>query len=213
MGESLSPEVRERIETAFGVPVRNLYSTTEGGYIASPCPAGHGLHVHSENVLAEVLDADGRPCRPGETGRLVFTSLHNFMTPFIRYEILDDVTMAEGPCPCGRELLLWKHVEGRRHALLRLPGGGRKNSIGITLGLRQVGGFHQFQFVQRGLDHMLVRVVPDRSWRPGSAERLRQVVRREYGSPIRVDVEEVNALPRTAGGKVKLFINELDGSP
>ena len=34
----------------------------------SPCPAGHGLHVHAENILTEVLDADGNPCPPGQTG-------------------------------------------------------------------------------------------------------------------------------------------------
>ena len=51
IGEPLPQEVRDRIESAFGVPVKNLYSSTETGYIASPCPLGQGLHVHSENVL------------------------------------------------------------------------------------------------------------------------------------------------------------------
>src|SRR3546814_16045227 len=35
----------------------------------------------SENVLLEVVDDDGRPCRPGEIGRVLITSLHNFATP------------------------------------------------------------------------------------------------------------------------------------
>ena len=97
------------------MPVKNLYSTTEAGYIASPCPSGTGLHVHSENVIAEVLDERDRPCAPGQTGRLVFTTLHNFLAPFIRYDILDEVTLASEPCPCGRGLPLWTRVEGRRH--------------------------------------------------------------------------------------------------
>ncbi len=111
IGETLPAAVRQRIEAGFGVPVQNTYSTTEAGYIASPCPRGHGLHVHAENVLAEVLDADDRPCLPGQTGRLVLTTLHNFLTPFLRYDILDDVTLcparvpAGAVCPCGRR---WK---------------------------------------------------------------------------------------------------------
>lgn len=106
MGEPLPADIKQRIEAGFGVPVKDLYSTTEAGYMASPCPSGHGLHVHAENMIAEVLDANNRPCAPGETGRLVFTSLHSFRMPFIRYDIVDDVTLAAAPCPCGRGLPL-----------------------------------------------------------------------------------------------------------
>src|SRR5262249_52409762 len=48
--DTLTEEARATIEAAFGVPVKNLYSCAEAGYLASPCPAGHGLHVHAENV-------------------------------------------------------------------------------------------------------------------------------------------------------------------
>jgi phenylacetate-CoA ligase len=210
IGEPLPPEVRQRIEAGFGVPVKNLYSTSEAGYIASPCPLGHGLHVHAENVLAEVLDADNRPCQPGETGRLVFTTLHNFLTPFIRYDILDDVTLAAGPCPCGRGLPLWTNVDGRRHPLLVLPDGRRKSSMGITLGIRKVGGCRQFQIVQRARDRVVLRVVPDSTWQPDLAGRMRQVVQEEFETPIRVDVEEKDYLERPPGGKLRVVVIEIE---
>ncbi|MDX1944237.1 MAG: hypothetical protein SFU86_02440, partial [Pirellulaceae bacterium] len=57
--ESLEDDMRERIETAFGVPVKNTYSCMEAGYLASPCPVGDGFHVHGENVILEVLDEAG----------------------------------------------------------------------------------------------------------------------------------------------------------
>jgi phenylacetate-CoA ligase len=213
LGEPLPPDARQRIEAGFGVPVKNLYSTTEAGSVASPCPLGHGLHVHAEGVLVEVLDADNQPCQPGQTGRLVFTSLHNFITPFLRYDILDEVTLAPGPCPCGRGLPLWTHVDGRRHPLLHLAGGRRKSSMGITLGVRQVGGCHQFQIVQRAVDHVILRVVPDRTWQPDHAARMRQVVHAECEAPIRVDVEEKTYLERPAGGKLKIALIEMDERP
>ena len=53
-GEPLSEASRQRIEEGFGVPTKKTYGTTEAGHIASPCPMGHGLHVHSENLIAEV---------------------------------------------------------------------------------------------------------------------------------------------------------------
>ena len=211
-GEPLAESAAQRIERAFGVPVKNLYSTTEAGYIASPCPQGRGLHVHSENVIAEVLDGDGRPCLPGQTGRLVFTTLHNFLAPFVRYEILDEVTLADGPCPCGRGLPLWAKVDGRRHPAVHLPDGRRKSSVGITMGVRKVGGALQFQIVQRAPDHMIIRVVPDGTWTPDHAGRVRRAVCEEFETPIRVDVEELPYLQRTPGGKLRLVDIEMDAS-
>jgi phenylacetate-CoA ligase len=213
IGEPLPEEVQQRIETAFGVPVKNLYSTTEGGYMASACPLGHGLHVHAENVLAEVLDDEDRPCAPGRPGRLVFTTLHSYLAPFVRYDIMDDVTAAPGPCPCGRGLPLWTRVDGRRHPLLHLPDSRRTSSMGITLGLRKVGGVHQFQIVQRAPDRILLRVVPDRTWRTETASRMRQVVQMELGAAVGVDVEEKPFLERPAGGKLRVVVNELEERP
>ena len=202
----------ERIEAGFGVPVKNLYSTTEAGYVASPCPSGHGLHVHGENVLAEVLDAEGRPCGPGETGRLVISSLTNFLTPFLRYDILDDVTLAPGPCPCGRGLPLWTHVDGRRHPLLHLAGGRRKAITGLYLEIRKLGGCHQFQIIQRAADHVLIRVVPDQAWGPDHPARLRQVVRAEMDPSTRVEVEVKERIEPSPGGKVRIAIIEMEGA-
>jgi phenylacetate-CoA ligase len=210
VGETLPDATRQRIESGFGAPVKNVYSTTEAGYLASPCPAGHGLHVHAENVLIEVLDAEGRPCAPGQTGRLVLTALHNFRAPFVRYDLLDDVTLAPGPCPCGRGLPLLTQVEGRRHPLLHLPGGRRRVVSGLYLSLRRTGGCHQFQIIQRAVDHVILRVVPDRTWTPDHAARMRKAVWDEFGAPIRVDVEEKERLELPPGGKLKIAVIELD---
>jgi phenylacetate-CoA ligase len=205
----LSDATRERIENGFGATVKDLYSTTEAGYMATTCPTGSGLHVHAENVLTEVLDAENRPCLPGQTGRLVFTTLHNYRAPFLRYEILDDVTLAPAPCPCGRGLPLLTRIDGRRHPLLHLPDGRRKAISGLYLEIRRVGGCHQFQIIQRATDHVIVRVVPDRSWNADHAERIRQAVREEFAAPIRVDVEEKDRLEPTSGGKVQIAVIEI----
>jgi hypothetical protein len=81
--------------------------------------------------------------------------------------------------------------------------------MGITLGIRKVGGVHQFQIVQRAVDHVIIRVVPDRSWHAGLADRMRSVVREECEAPIHVDVEEYEALERSAGGKLRVVVIEI----
>jgi phenylacetate-CoA ligase len=211
IGETLSDETRERIETGFGVPVKNLYSSSEAGYMASQCPEGHGLHVHSENVLVEVLDAENRPCLPGQTGRLVFTTLQNFRKPLLRYDILDDVTLAKSPCRCGRGLPLLTRVEGRRHPLLHLPDGRRRVITGLYRQIRLVGGSRQFQVIQRAVDHVIVRMVPDQAWTAEHAERVRQIVQKELEAPIRVDVEAKERLEVPPGGKLKIGVVEIEG--
>jgi phenylacetate-CoA ligase len=210
IGEPLPDDVRRSIESGFGVPVRNLYSTTEGGYMASPCPSGAGLHLHAESILAEVLDEHDQPSRPGQTGRLVFTSLHSLLCPFIRYDIMDEVTLAPGPCGCGRGLPLLTAVDGRRVPLLFRDDGGRVSSLGLVLGIRQAGGVHQFQIVQTAADHVRIRVVPALAWRPDHVERIRRVVQADLGSGMRVDVEKREWLERPGGGKLRIVVNQLE---
>jgi phenylacetate-CoA ligase len=207
IGEPVTDETRRLVEGAFGVPVKNLYSVTEGGYVASPCPDGHGLHVHSENFIAEVLKESGEPCGPGETGRVVLTSLHNFVNPFVRYDIQDYATLAPGPCPCGRGLPLWTKVDGRRHPMLYMPDGSRRISTGLMLGVRQVGGVRQFQIVQRPDRSVLVRVVPDSSWTSGHVGRIVSLVQEEVGRSDTV-VERLPALEKTGGGKLRIIVVE-----
>jgi hypothetical protein len=105
---------------------------------------------------------------------------------------------------------LWTNVEGRRHPAVHLPNGTKRSSVGITMGVRQVGGARQFQIVQRAADHMIIRVVPGAAWTADHAARIRSVVRDEFAAPIRVDVEELPYLQRTPGGKLRLVEIEMD---
>ena len=54
-----------------------MYTCQEAGYIALQCPDHAHYHVQSENLIVEILDGDGNPCAPGESGRVVLSDLHN----------------------------------------------------------------------------------------------------------------------------------------
>lgn len=203
VSESLTPEAQARIEAAFQAPVKNLYSCTEVGYVASPCPQRHGVHVHAENVLVEVLDEQGLPCRPGETGQIVLTGLNNFRSPFIRYQILDDATVGPERCPCGRGLPLLARVHGRQRPLLRLPNGRVKNSVLLLARIKKFEEIRQYQVVQRGLDHVIVRLVPCGAWSADHEGRLRTVIEEFFESPVRLQVETLSRLTLAPGGKIQ----------
>ena len=89
IGETLTPALRRACRESLGVPIIDLYSSQEMGYIALQCPECAGYHVQAENVLVEILDDAGNPCAPGEIGWMVVSGMHNFAVPLIRYELGD----------------------------------------------------------------------------------------------------------------------------
>lgn len=208
--ETLDDSVRENIETAFGVPVLNLYSCVEAGYLASPCPSGSGLHVHAENVILEVLDDSGLPCPVGQPGRVVLTTLRNFATPLLRYEILDDATL--GDCSCGRGLPLLTRVGGKRRPNLWLPDGRRRTSVQLVEAFRAIDGIRQIQVIQKQVDRVEIRVATNSSWTEQSEVEIRQAVSKFFEAPIQADVRQYDFLPRPPGGKLLSVINELERS-
>lgn len=202
ISETLHEETRKLVEERFGVPVKNTYSCQEAGYLASPCPRGHGYHVHSESVLLELINDDGQPCSPGQEGRVVLTTLQNFLTPLIRYDIMDRAVLGAGPCPCGRGLPLLTRLVGKERPLFHLPDGRRKNSNRLAFSVRRLSGFTQFRIIQRAVDLVIVRLVPDNTWNEEQHKILLEKAEEFFEGPgVQIQVEFVDRLELTANGK------------
>jgi phenylacetate-CoA ligase len=157
-GELMLSEVRQDALDVWGVPIADIYSCEEVGYIALQCPNSEHYHCQSEAVIVEVLDEDGNPCVAGQIGRIVLTSLHNFAMPLIRYENRDYAEVGE-PCPCGRGGLTLKRVLGRdrNRAIGR---DGKKFWPNISRKAWSViDGIEELQLLQQSLEHIEVRVV------------------------------------------------------
>lgn len=207
-GESVSPELRAACRAAWGVPVTDAYSAEEAGYIALQCPDHEHYHVQSEDLLVEILNESGRPCVPGEIGKVVITTLHNFAMPLIRYEIRDYAEVGE-PCSCGRGLPVLKRLMGRRRNLVTLPDGTRHWPSFPEERWGRIAPIRQIQLVQREPDRILARLVTDR---PLSAEEQRQltaVLQDCLGYPFRIDLHYLEEIPRGANFKYEDFVSEL----
>lgn len=103
MGDVVSDELRETVKRLWNVSLLENYICDGVAYLALQCPEHKNYHVQSESVIVEVLDSKNKTCQPGETGRVVITTLHNFASPLIRYETGEYVQVAES-CACGRGL-------------------------------------------------------------------------------------------------------------
>ncbi|HEY7610494.1 MAG TPA: phenylacetate--CoA ligase family protein [Alphaproteobacteria bacterium] len=208
--EQVPDGLREETVARLGVKLKDLYSCREIGYIALECPDHPHYHVQSEAVMVEIVDDDGRVCGPGEVGRVVVTSLHNFAMPLIRYA-LGDYAEAGPPCPCGRGLPVLRRILGRTRNMLRLPDGDGKWIFMHPLEKRiRDLPVKQYQLVQRALGEIEVRIVPAQTLTPAEEDVIRATILGPCGAEgCRVTIEYVEAIPRSEGGKYEDFMCEL----
>jgi phenylacetate-CoA ligase len=210
MGEALAGETRELCRAAWGVPLVDLYSAEEVGYIALQCPEHEHYHVQAETRVVEVLDESGQPCPPGGVGRVVVTDLNNFAMPLVRYE-LGDLAEAGPPCPCGRGLPVLSRILGRVRNMLVTKDGKRYFP---TFGTRSMPGLEQLrqhQFVQKTFDLVEGRLVLSAPLDAELEEALRRHVLARLPSGFDVRFVSVDSVPRSPSGKFEDFVSEVAG--
>lgn len=102
--EAWSQALREKLESAFGVPALDSYGLSEamGPGVGMECLAKDGIHLWDEGFIFEIIDPETlRPLGPGEEGELVITSLKKEAFPIIRYRTRDLTSIIPGRCRCG----------------------------------------------------------------------------------------------------------------
>lgn len=122
-GDTTSPETRERLRAIYGVDPFDSYGSIEVGAIAWQCRARDLYHLHHTLAFVEVVDGDGIPVDPGDTGDVVVTGLAHPATPVIRYRQGDRATLADRPCRCGSPLPAFASLDGRNHSWFVTPQG------------------------------------------------------------------------------------------
>ncbi len=203
--EQIPGGLRETVRAAWGVPVQDIYTSVEMGYLAIQCPEHEHYHVQSESVRLELLKDDGTECAPGEIGRVIVTRLHNFAMPLLRYDIGDYAERGEA-CSCGRTLPVLKRIAGRKRNRLVLPGGekiwARTDSLGLIPGLP----IRQYQIVQRTQGQLDVRILPTRDFGAAEMEKLHAWAGQEPWRRFEVAFRFGAALETTRSGKFEDFV-------
>ena len=164
---------------------------------ASECRQGR-LHVSPE---VGVLEAD-------DSGDLIATGLINEDMPLIRYRVGDRIILSDDSCECGRRLPLIQSVEGRSDDVLVTKDGrevGRLDPV-----FKGFEGIVEAQIIQRSVDELSVRYVPDESFDRKLLAALRESLCERLGD-IEIEFEQVDVIPRTENGKFRAVISEVDG--
>lgn len=206
IGETLSPRIRDKARAYFGLEIADLYSAQEIGVIAVQCPDCRQYHVVAETVVVEVVDVDGRPCQPGEIGRVLVTDLTNFATPVIRYDI-GDYAEVGGPASCGRGLPTLRRIVGRDRNLMVMPDGTRRWPLTGYHRYPEVGPILQFQFIQVDRNTIEVHLVTGRPFDSSDERAFRDIVIEALGHPFKLLLHyHEGALSRGPNGKFEDFV-------
>ena len=199
-GEIVDDSVRRLVAERWHVPIQDLYSTVEAGFIALQCPSHEHYHVQSEVCMVEVLDGAGRPCRPGETGEIVVTPLHNFAMPLLRYAIGDFAEVGP-PCPCGRGLPVLARITGRVRNVLRRPDGSvfRPRLDNLFDGVETP--IVQYQVVEHAPAQLAIRLVAEQPLPEADRATLIRNAAAMFGAMYDIAIVYADAIARGAGGK------------
>lgn len=191
--EFVSVTHRRILERAFGVPVFNLYGSTETGHLLMEGERGEML-PSLDTAFLEVVGADNKG-----VGDLVVTTLTNDYMPLIRYRIGDLVERREEPY---RTKYL---VHGRAADAFTMAAGTRLTTLEIDRCFADVPGVLHYQLRQLGKREWRLRYVPDGAPPcPADLTRLRE----RLADMLQIDagpvIQETDALLAENSGKFRL---------
>jgi len=136
--ETLLPMYRNFLQEVFKVPIYDQYGCGEVSAISYECTKHKGLHINEEHVYIESLNEYDDPVF-NDSGRLVVTSLDNYIMPFIRYENGDMASMLTEKCSCGLDSALMNNIDGRTVDTISLKNGAKAHGVFFTSLLYEVG--------------------------------------------------------------------------
>jgi phenylacetate-CoA ligase len=110
--ERLPESLRQKVQDAFGMIIRQGYGTADVGCIAYECLELSGMHASSRGLVEICEPGSGVPLPAGEMGEVVFTPFTDAY-PLIRFATGDLSIMDESPCACGRTSSRLKGILGR----------------------------------------------------------------------------------------------------
>ncbi len=206
--ETLTDKQRGILEGYFHCRVYNRYGSREFGVIAQQCQQSSGLHVVNDRLYLEILDPEGIPCGPGESGEITITDLENRAMPFIRYRTGDIAAWSSEPCSCGRGFPLLQSVSGRTSELLVGKNGRYYSCLGPRFFGHDLPDIVQMQVIQESLDKVVVKVVPGPDWAPEGGRVLSHRLVSLLGD-IDVDILEVDSIPPSPSGKYHFAVSKV----
>lgn len=204
--ERLYDDQRATIERVFGCPAANGYGGRDAGFIAHQCPSG-GMHLMAEDIVVELIDAEGHGVPDGEPGEIVVTHLATRDFPFIRYRTGDVAVMDTAACACGRGLPMLKEIQGRTTDFVVAADGTVMHGLSLIYILRDLAGVRSFKVVQESTMLTRVLMVTDAGFAPEAVQQIESGFKRRLGAQVTVEVQLVDRIPAEKSGKFRYVVS------
>lgn len=204
--EKLTKEMREVFRKVYGCKTYDGWSGVEACGLVSECEHGN-LHISPDVGLIELLDENGNPVQPGETGEVVCTGFLNYEQPLIRYKIGDYMTLAKSQdCQCGRQMPVIEDIAGRTEDVVVGKDGRQMVRFhGIYTGLSKI---IMGQVVQEDLDTITLNIVADSALTDEDKEILTKRIYSQLGA-VNVQIFQVKEIPCGVNGKYKAVVSKV----
>jgi phenylacetate-CoA ligase len=145
--------------------------------------------------------------REDGTYSLVGTNFTNPAMPLIRYDTNDFVTLDETECECGRPGRVVKEIDGRlEDYIVKADGTKIAQMDSIFKGLTNISAA---QFYQDRPGAFTLRIVRGKNYSKSDERKLLVRIAVRVGPETEVELDYVDDLERSPGGKVRLFISKL----
>ncbi|MCP4040344.1 MAG: AMP-binding protein, partial [Gammaproteobacteria bacterium] len=205
---ALSAGLRQRLESRYGCPVIDFYSTTETGPIAYAAPDGDGLLVLPPDIYVEIVDEDGYPVPLGQRGEITVSGGRNPFVPLLRYRTGDYGRLGFSRQRGADPGLRIYDLEARSPARFRATDGSSVHPVDIGREMR-TATFVQHEFVQRADGSLDISIRPAAGARADTAVIV-QAIRSLFGrdQEVRVRIDETLG-ERMKGGKTVPYRCEI----
>jgi len=200
--EMLTDNMRAQIETVFGTKVYNFYGSRETNNVAGECTKGF-MHVFTFHNFVEILDANNRPVREGEEGRIIITNLHNYSMPLIRYEIGDMAVRGPSLVTCGHPLPILERITGRTIDTFLREDGNLVPGEALALAIYEEPWIKQFQLVQEDYRKVRILLVLRDTLDQARQKEIEGKIRFLLGADCEVLWDFVDEIPTTPQGKYR----------
>jgi phenylacetate-CoA ligase len=218
--EPWTENMRKQIEEKLKINAYDIYGLSEilGPGVAADCEYHQGLHVYEDHFVPEVINPETlEPCKEGEVGELVFTTITKEALPLFRYRTKDLTSITYEKCECGRTLARISRFKGRSDDMLIIRGVNVFPSQ-VEAALLEMGEIspHYMLIVDRvnNLDILEVQVeVEERFFSDeikqleGLTQKISKVLQAALGLSVKVKLVEPKTIQRSEG-KAKRVIDK-----
>jgi phenylacetate-CoA ligase len=201
--ETLTSDMRTKIETVFGTKLYDFYGSRETASLAGECKDGL-IHIFSFNNYLEILDQNNSPVPEDQEGRIIVTTLHNFSMPLIRYELGDVAVLGPPVCSCGNFLPSLKKISGRlEEQFIKKDGSIIIGYFFVhLLGVLQNRGYlKKFQVIQEDFNQIKIRAVLNKDLPESEKNEIERKIRIAMGMDCKIIWDVVDNISKTSSGK------------